>query len=167
LIGKTESMMSLIDRTIQSVKRISSELRPGLLDDLGLTAALEWQAKEFEGHTGINCDVNLGPEDVDVDQIAATAIFRIFQETLTNIARHANATRVKITLAEKGNYLVLRVKDNGKGITRAETWNSQSFGLIGMRERALTLRGDVDISGKPNLGTTLTLTVPMEQPAAT
>jgi signal transduction histidine kinase len=163
LIRKTESMMTLIDMTIQSVKRISSELRPGLLDDLGLTAAVEWQASQFKEHTGISCDLTLESEDMDVDQGSATAIFRIFQETLTNVARHAGATQVDVSLKKDNSNLLLTVKDNGKGITRSQLSNSRSFGLIGMRERALTLGGDVSITGKRNKGTTLVLRVPVER----
>ena len=100
LISKTESMLKLVDSTIQTVRRISSELRPGVLDDLGLIAAIEWQAQDFENRTGITCDFSSSVEEIGLDRDRSTAVFRIFQETLTNVSRHAKATRVKISLEE-------------------------------------------------------------------
>ena len=155
LIDKTESMSKLIDTTIQTVQRLSARLRPGLLDDLGLAAAIEWQAKEFENRTGIKCELTLGFDDVLLDRDLSTAIFRIFQETLTNVARHANATSVKISLKEEPGKLVLEVTDNGKGITEKQISDPKSFGLIGMRERVRIFKGEVKISGIGGEGTTV------------
>lgn len=157
---KTHSMEALIDATIRTVQRLSGELRPGLLDDLGLAAAIEWQAGEFQKRTGIACDVRLGLAETTLSRDHATAIFRIYQETLTNVIRHARATRVSILLLAQENRLILEVKDNGRGITEEETRGAKAFGLIGMRERVLALKGELAISGRPGQGTTVTVTVP-------
>ena len=155
LSEKTKSMDKLIDSTIHTVKRISAELRPGVLDDLGLVAAIEWQAEEFQSRTGISCNVKVDPQDLMVDQDRSTAIFRIFQETLTNVARHAHATRVSVVLKERGERLTLRVRDNGTGITEEQIVAPQSFGLIGIRERVHPWGGKVSIKGIPGKGTTV------------
>lgn len=158
---RTKSMLSLVDSTIQTVKRISSELRPGVLDHLGLAAAIEWQAKEFEKHTGISCDVSVDPEDIVLDRQHSTPIFRIFQEALTNVARHAKATMVRISLHEKDDGIALQVEDNGKGITKKQMNNPQSFGLIGIQERVHFLNGEIRIKGTRNKGTSLTIHIPL------
>jgi PAS domain S-box-containing protein len=159
LIAKTRSMNELIDTTIRTVKRISAELRPGMLDDLGLVAAIEWQAEEFQDRTGINCHITVDPEDLALDQDHATAIFRIFQETLTNIARYARATMVTVNLKKKAGTLTLQVMDNGIGITEEQIRDSKSFGLIGMRERVHPWEGTVSIKGTPGEGTTVEVKV--------
>jgi signal transduction histidine kinase len=160
---KTRSMVGLIDSGIQEVRRISTELRPALLDHLGLVAALECEAKDFENRWGINCTFSSHLEDVKLDDDRATAIFRIFQETLTNVARHAYATHVKAGLCQENGHLTLEVRDNGKGITEKELSDPKSLGLLGMRERALVLGGSVKIGGCPRNGTTVTLVVPSDQ----
>jgi signal transduction histidine kinase len=153
LLEKTQSMIDLVNTTIQTVKRISAELRPGILDDLGLVAAIEWQADEFHNRTGINCDVTVDPQDIMMDQDRSTAIFRIFQETLTNVARHAQASKVTVSLKEKAGTLILRVRDNGRGITEEQISSPQSFGLIGMKERVHPWGGKVSFKGIPGKGT--------------
>jgi PAS domain S-box-containing protein len=160
---RTESMLSLVDSTIQTVKRISSELRPGVLDHLGLAAAIEWQAKEFEKHTGISCDVSVDPDDIVLDRQHSTTIFRIFQEALTNVARHAHATQVRISLHERDDRITLHVDDNGKGITKKQINNPQSFGLIGIQERVHFLNGEIKIKGTRNKGTSLAIHIPLEK----
>ncbi len=160
LIEKTRSMGKLIDDTIRTVKRISAELRPGVLDDLGLVAAIEWQAEEFQNRTGINCRVNVDPDELAVDQERSTAIFRIFQETLTNVARHARATKVTVSLVNKTASLKLRVADNGVGISERQILDSKSFGLIGMRERVHLWGGRVVIKGRRGKGTTVEVDLP-------
>lgn len=162
LLEKTTSMSDLIDMTIYTVRRISSELRPGLLDDLGLQAAIEWQAKEFGSRTGITCKVSFDPETVNPDQERSTAVFRIFQETLTNVVRHAEATEVHAVLKATPEMLTMTVKDNGAGITQEEIRNSKSFGLIGMQERALLFGGAIIIKGVHNRGTTVTVNIPID-----
>lgn len=160
IAGKTESMLKIIDKTIMTVKKICTELRPGVLDDLGLTAAIEWQAGEFEDRSGIICNLTMEPDEIIIDRDRSTAIFRIFQETITNVARHSNATEVKISLIQRNGYLEMEVKDNGRGIREAEIKSTKSFGLIGMKERTLLLGGDFHISGVQDEGTTVTLRVP-------
>jgi signal transduction histidine kinase len=162
LSEKTKSMSKLIDSTIQTVKRISAELRPGILDDLGLVAAIEWQAEEFQNRTGISCNFTVDPQDLTIDQDRSTAIFRIFQETLTNVARHARATRVAVSLKERAGKLTLRVMDNGIGITEEQISDSRSFGFIGMRERVIPWNGKISFKGIPDKGTTVIVRVGLD-----
>ncbi len=159
---KTESMLKLIDKILQTVSRISSELRPGLLDDLGLHEAMEWQADEFQKRTDINSTLSFNTKKA-IDQERATTIFRIFQETLTNVTRHAKAKNIVVSLKEKNNDLILEVKDDGRGITEAEITNSEAFGLIGIRERVHFWKGTVNIKGSPDKGTAVTVNIPMER----
>jgi PAS domain S-box-containing protein len=162
-VKKVESMLKLVDTTIQSVRRISTKLRPGVLDDLGLTAAIEWQAQDFQTRTGIQCEFNPNLREIDLDRDRSTTVFRIFQETLTNVARHASATRVNICLNEEAAGLVLIVEDNGRGIKEREISDPKSLGLLGMRERALIFGGEVTISGAPGKGTTVMLRIPLQE----
>lgn len=156
------SMIKLVDDTVRSIQRISTELRPGILDDLGLTEAIKWQASEFTNRTGIRCTVSLSKEEFPLDQDRATVVFRIFQETLTNVARHASATRVAVALNEKYGKLYMKIKDNGIGINQRQISGSKSLGLIGIRERAYSLGGSVKISGVSGKGTTVILTIPID-----
>jgi PAS domain S-box-containing protein len=157
---REESIMTLIDETIQSVRRISTELRPGILDDLGLVAAIEWAAEEFEARTGTKCRLELPHDDIVIDQERATALFRIFQETLTNVARHANASQVDVRLAGARGSLILEIHDNGKGIGAEQLSAGSSLGILGMRERALLLGGEFAISGARGQGTTVSVRIP-------
>lgn len=158
---RTDAMLSLIDKTIQSVKKISTELRPGLLDDLGLSAAIEWQSDEFQKRTGIHCTVVTDPSEITLDRERNTAIFRILQETLTNVARHAEATEVHIHLQKSIDQIELQVVDNGKGITQEQLTNPQSFGLLGIRERVTIFGGMITITGVPGKGTTVIVKIPV------
>ncbi len=162
LHDKIKAMSGLVDRTIESVHRISADLRPGLLDDLGLVAAMEWQAKEFSARSGIACEADLEAEDVPLDKEPATAVFRIFQETLTNVARHSNATKVFVRLETKGDKVILEVTDNGRGITQKQINDPKSFGIMGMRERALLWGGDVQVIGSRSRGTTVKVSIPLK-----
>jgi signal transduction histidine kinase len=162
LLEKAKTLPKLVDANVHLVQRISSELRPGLLDNLGLSAAIEWQAGQFQDRTGIECDVFFQPDDIVLDQTRSTAIFRIFQETLTNIARHANATKVKIILNENPAEVELTVCDNGKGIIEQEISDPKSFGIMGIKERVLSLGGVVEINGLEKKGTTITVRIPTE-----
>jgi signal transduction histidine kinase len=164
VVSRAKSMSELIDSTIHTVRRIAADLRPGILDNLGLVAAVEWQASEFQTRTGINCRVNNTLRDAAIAAESATAVFRIFQETLTNVARHAQATAVSVDLGEQEGRIVLQVADNGRGIDLAEVTQSKSVGLLGMRERAAILGGDLVISGAPGQGTSVILSVPLEVP---
>jgi len=128
---------------------------------LGLAAALEWQAQDFQTRTGIPCHIVLSQERLIVDNERSTAIFRIFQESLTNVARHANATRVEARLEMIRNQLFFEVRDNGRGFDREEAKKRKSLGLVGMQERALLIQGELHIEGIPGAGTTLTLRIPL------
>jgi PAS domain S-box-containing protein len=158
---KVAGMMSLTDTTVNTVRRIASELRPFALDDLGLTEAVEWQAGQFQARTGIvvSCDCHL--ENVELSREQATAVFRIFQEALTNVLRHARATRVEVALKSEAGGLVLTVGDDGRGITAEELSGSRTLGLLGMRERANLVGGELDIRGEEGGGTTVTVRIPV------
>ena len=158
---KLQSMVTLINETIETVHNVSEDLRPGILDDFGLSAAIEWQAEEFQRRTGMECRINLTPIEFDLSKEKSTNLFRIVQESLTNVIRHANATKVEIELNEKNGILLLEVADNGKGISRAAISNPKSFGLIGIKERVHSLGGDVNIAGTPDEGTRLTVKMPI------
>lgn len=158
---KVKSIRGLIDVSIQTVKRVSTGLRPLVLDELGLCPAIEWQAGEFQRRTGIVCEVDIEPDYPKFDQEISTALFRIMQEALTNVVRHAGAKRVSVRLRVEGEGVVLKVEDNGKGIGREKVHSPHSFGLIGMRERARAYGGAVEITGSPKRGTTLLVTIPI------
>jgi signal transduction histidine kinase len=157
---KAASILNLLDRAIKSVRRISTELRPGILDDLGLPAAIEWAAEEFQSRTGIECGLTLPKIDLRLDPECATALFRIFQETLTNVARHAHATHVDVHLAEGPAGLMLEVRDNGRGATPEQLAAPASLGIRGMRERALLLSGELLVRGRAGHGTIVTVRLP-------
>jgi signal transduction histidine kinase len=162
LIAKARALTAHVDSTIQMVRRIATELRPGILDHLGLAAALEWQANEFQTRTGIKCDVQIRLPDMSLDPELNTTFFRIFQETLTNIIRHAGATEVGVELKEKDGQIIMEVKDNGRGISKNEITNTRSMGLLGMRERAALLGGKFRIGPLPHgSGTKVTVSVPL------
>jgi PAS domain S-box-containing protein len=163
LHDKMRSMVELVDKTGKTVQKISAELRPGLLDDLGLAAAIEWQTEEFQRRTGILCEVSLDPDDFIASQDVSTAIFRIFQETLTNIVRHASASHVDVTLHDKDSEITLRVSDNGRGITEEQVFHPQSLGILGIRERVDLFSGTVSIIGSPKKGTTITVRIPYDK----
>ena len=157
LLDKTRQMTSLIDLTLLSVRRIATELRPGILDDLGLEAAIEWQGQEFETRTGIRCEFMSKLRATKIPPEYSTPVFRIFQETLTNVSRHAHATRVSVTLETDRGALRLEVKDNGKGINMEELARSQNLGILGMKERALLMGAELSIKGTQGQGTSVTL----------
>jgi|SRR6202165_539608 PAS domain S-box-containing protein len=161
LRAKVDLTMQLVDNMIGTLRRIASELRPRMLDDLGLPSALEAQAQEFESRTGIHCSVTLpqGPLVLDADR--STAIFRIFQESLTNVARHAHATQVEARLERQQDQLIFQVHDNGKGFDAEQTSARRSLGLVGMQERALLLNGEFKIEGALGSGTTMMLRIPL------
>ena len=164
LIAKAKALTAHVDSTIQMVRRIATELRPGILDHLGLAAALEWQANEFQNRTGIKCDVQVRLAEAILDPELNTTLFRIFQETLTNIIRHAGATHVTVELKQIGGQIILEVRDNGRGISREEITNTQSMGLLGMRERAALLGGRFRIGALPRgKGTKVKVSVPLQR----
>ncbi len=154
-------MFALIDGTINVVRRISSELRPSILDDLGLAEAVEWQLDQFQTRTGMICRLNRLAENLEFDRNQSTAVFRIFQEALTNVLRHAEATSVDVTMDIDASGFELEVKDNGKGLTDDQQRAGVSLGLLGMKERAQLIGGTVDIAGAPGEGTTVRLRIPL------
>jgi signal transduction histidine kinase len=160
LVGKTEAMSALVESTIRAVRRIATGLRPEVLDDMGLVAGIDWQAKEFQMRTGIRCRVKLPAEGTPFGAEQSLATFRIFQEILTNVARHSQATRLDVELSVADGRLRLAVADNGIGMPEAQADGRRSLGLLGMQERALRLGGEVSIVGAPGKGTRVTLALP-------
>lgn len=158
---KTQAISHGIDRIINSVRRISSGLRPEVLDEIGLGAAIDWQAREFQRRTGVRCLVEMPPHFTNPDKERSTALFRIFQELLTNVARHANATRVDVRLEDADDgALRLTVSDNGRGIRSVEHESPTSLGFLGLRERVLAFGGTLDVNGEDGKGTTVSVTIP-------
>ena len=160
LAEKVGSMFLLIDETIGSVRKIASGLRPELLDEAGLAAAIGWHARDFQQRTGIRCIVDAPPDSDGLDPERSTAVFRVFQEVLTNVARHANATRVDVLMRTEEAGLTLEVRDNGKGIASAALHDPKSLGLLGMRERVLPFAGSIEISASRGKGTRVVVSVP-------
>lgn len=158
---KLATTVRLADTMIETVQKISHELRPSVLDNLGLPAALQFEARQFQERTGIACELSPVPDHLVVRPDQATGIFRIFQEILTNVARHARATRVCVEFGQSGGTLLLRVSDNGCGISAEAISDPCSLGLLGMSERAFLMGGSVDIRGQPGQGTTVTLAIPL------
>ncbi|MEA3210733.1 MAG: hypothetical protein QOE70_3790 [Chthoniobacter sp.] len=156
------AMKELIDQSITSVQRISSDLRPGLLHELGLVAALSWQAKQFTERSGIHCHFEPPEEELTLDDRHAIALYRAFQEALTNVARHAQATAVESCLRRSEKHLVLEVRDDGRGIPPGAINDPHSFGLMGIRERALSFGGQASFASVPGQGTTVTVSIPLE-----
>lgn len=155
----TEELLEMSDDAIQTVKKICMDLRPPILDDLGISEAIVWQVKEFTNRTGIECEFEDNLDCFEPDLERSTTLFRIFQETLTNVVRHAGATKVYVTLSESNEGIILKVRDNGCGISSSQVSNIRSLGLLGMRERAMVWGGNVQINGVPNDGTTVTFNI--------
>jgi signal transduction histidine kinase len=162
MLKRIRSTRQLADSMIQSIRRISTELRPAVLD-LGLAAAVEWQVQEFQARSGIQCKVRLLTHEVFAPDVSTT-LFRILQETLTNVARHAKATRVEVVKQKRRDRVVLMIRDNGRGFDEENPSVSKSLGLLGMRERAAILGGQVNISSAPGKGTTVTAWIPLPSP---
>jgi len=158
---KITDMIKLVEETIDSVRRIAAKLRPAVLDELGLDAAIEWHVKEFTQQTGIHCVVNSAPQPLNLSPEQSIGLFRILQEALTNVARHANATRVQISLKTEGTQLRLEIQDNGKGIAESQLAQVRSLGILGMEERARLLGGEVKITGAPRQGMTVRVEIPI------
>jgi PAS domain S-box-containing protein len=160
LIEKAQSIREQIDQTVQTMRRIAAELRPRVLDDFGLAAAIEWQAAEFESRSGIRCTIERELPEMDLDRERSTALFRILQEALTNVARHSEASLVTICLEDCDDAAVLHVQDNGKGLPPEHAPGTRSLGLFGMRERAHVFGGRVMIASEPGRGTRVTVHIP-------
>ncbi len=167
VLARLKESIQLINDGVTSVRAICSGLRPGVLDDLGLAAAIEWQASEFAARNGVRCQVSVPPVDLHLDGDRATAAFRIFQECLTNVIRHAQAKSVSISLYQEDENIRLIVEDDGIGFCESDLSNSLgSLGLLGMKERAQFCGGNVHISSSPGHGTTVTIRVPVDAPGA-
>jgi signal transduction histidine kinase len=161
LTARADSVFKLIDDTIQTMRRIASGLRPEALDHLGLIAGIEWHLRDFRRRSGIRCELSLPHEMPALDSERSLAVFRIFQELLTNVARHAAATRIDIDMRVEAGALVLTVADNGKGITESSARSPKSLGLLGIRERLHPFGGTAHISGSPGRGTKATVSIPL------
>jgi PAS domain S-box-containing protein len=167
VLARLQESIQLINDGVKAVRTICSGLRPGVLDDLGLAAAIEWQANEFASRNGVECLVSVPPVDLHLDGDRATATFRIFQECLTNVIRHAQAKTVRVALCEENENIVLIVEDDGIGFNEFNLSNSfGSLGLLGMKERAQFCGGDVQITSSPGIGTTVIVRVPVDVPRA-
>jgi signal transduction histidine kinase len=155
------SMLELVERSIHTVSAIVSDLRPPALDQLGLIAALEWHVESFARRTGLRCEFTTAADLHELDNGRATSVFRMFQEMLTNVERHADANHVTVTVRREENDLTLSVRDNGRGVSAEKTLAPSSVGLLGMRERAALLGGSLTIESTPRAGTTVTTTIPL------
>jgi signal transduction histidine kinase len=161
LVDQIKSLGETVDDTIKTVRRIAADLRPGILDELGLKAAIEWQVEAFANKMGVEYELSLSFDDTGLDRNLSTALFRILQEALTNIARHANATNVYVDVREGGGLVIMSVEDNGAGAERNEIDVRKSLGLLGIRERAGMLKGEAHISIDKKKGTTLFVKIPV------
>jgi len=162
VISKTSSAKTIVDQAIRTVKKITSELRPGLLNDLGIVAAIEWQVTEFINRTGIQVKLSINPSEFNLQSDLSTTIFRITQESLTNITNHSNATKVKLAIKKNKSLIEVSISDNGVGITEEQINDYNSFGIIGIKERVNSFNGKIEISSLPGKGTTLDIFIPIK-----
>jgi signal transduction histidine kinase len=160
LLDGIESMIKSIDVSVPEIRRLAMELRPGVLDELGFVAAIEWHLHDFQKRTGITCQWISSVKYINVGIDLSTALFRIFQEALTNVARHSGATEVRAYLRAGEQSFVLEVEDNGKGFEKENLLSSESLGFMGMKERVQMFGGSVTITGKPGIGTKVTVNIP-------
>jgi two-component system sensor histidine kinase UhpB len=160
---KIRAMNTEVDSTIAEVQRLAAELRPGVLDDLGLVAAIEWQCQDFERRSGIRCLCEAAFDQIEISPSRATAAFRICQEALTNVARHAKATFVRVLMKKTDDHVLIEIQDNGQGIPPEKLNDASSLGLLGMKERSMAIGGLLDIAGWPGKGTTVTLRLRCEE----
>jgi signal transduction histidine kinase len=163
LNAKIHTVLEQIDTTMKSMRAIINNLRPTVLD-LGLNAAIEWQVRDFQRRTGIECGLTMEEEDLVLDDNRATALFRILQESLSNVIRHARANRVDVELHQKGKHVTMKVVDDGVGTFPNCRRKANSFGLIGIKERISAFGGKFDISTGEGKGTTLVISIPMDGP---
>jgi PAS domain S-box-containing protein len=157
---KVAQMLAMLDTSVASVRRIAADLRPLVLDDLGLVPAIEWVVQSFTQRTGVPCELLLD-ESLELDEPFATGVFRIVQESLANVAKHAQATQVEVQLEAHGDYLMLRVQDDGVGFRTSDPRKPQSLGLVGLRERAALMRGEVKVESSPGAGTRIEARIPV------
>ena len=165
LSEKLNAMQNQLDETVAATRRISADLRPLMLDDLGLIPATEWLAQNFSERTGIPCRLHIQPTDIELGEPHASALYRILQESLTNVARHAKATRVEVSLERADGTLLLTVRDDGRGFRPAEARARKTFGLLGLRERTVLLGGETSVASEPGHGTTVSVRIPVKSEA--
>ena len=163
LPGKIAQMVNLVKSIIQKVRQLSQALRPSVLDNLGFSEAVTWQAREFEKRSNIECKLSIQPQEIHLNDTISSALFRVFQEVLTNVSRHSNATIVTVDLKKKHDELWFKIRDNGVGITKEQIVNPNAFGLTSIRERINFLNGTIEISGKHKIGTSITIYVPLKK----
>ncbi|MFN0109649.1 MAG: sensor histidine kinase [Blastocatellia bacterium] len=167
LLPRTQDMQHLIDRTMVVMREIATELRPSILDNLGLIAAIEWHAETFQERTGIECFIRADFDDKGITDNLATAVFRILQESLTNVLKHSEATEVSISLTQSDGNLLMSVQDNGNGFSEDSINKPHAMGVIGMRERALAFSGEVNIRNAPGGGTIVSIVIPLNHHEST
>jgi signal transduction histidine kinase len=160
---RTQSMMDLVDTTIKSVQRIAMDLRPPILDAFGLCEAIAWQAKEYEKRFSLKFDLNCLQSHLELNEDLKTTFFRVFQESITNVVRHAEASKVNVSMDHQNDQLVMKIGDNGKGIQKDQVEGSSSLGLIGIRERIRYWDGEVFFHGAPEKGTTVEIRIPVSK----
>ena len=160
LRNRVDSMQGLLGRTVDTVRRISEDLRPGMLDDLGLAAAIEYHVQKFSAQAGIECELSMNQTEFDLEEQIATTLFRIVQESLTNVARHSGASRVTVNLRELENKIFLIVQDNGQGLLSGQDSRRKTYGLLGMRERVRMLGGTLDIFNEAGAGVRVEACIP-------
>ena len=163
LKSKIESMTQTIDETIKSVQHIATELRPPILDAFGICEAISWQANEFQKRHGLKFDLKLSQSQVEIDKSLQTSLFRVFQEAVINILRHANASQVKVNMSYEKRNLIFIIEDNGIGIKKRDLESPESLGLIGIKERVYPWHGQVNFEGPPGKGTRVTVIIPFKQ----
>jgi signal transduction histidine kinase len=162
--AKLTDMLAMVDGMVASTRRIAADLRPLLLDDLGLLAAIEWLVQNFIQRTGVSCTL-LADENLELQEPYATAVFRIVQEALANVAKHAGATEVTVVIDTLPSAISLAVRDNGRGFATQEPRKPQSLGLMGLQERALLLKGSVELHSAPGQGTRVEVSIPWPEGA--
>jgi signal transduction histidine kinase len=161
LLERTAAMRRLLDFTVATTRRISADLRPLVLDDLGLGSAAEWLTQHLCERANVRCELQLDPGLAGLGEPYASALFRVMQESLTNVAKHARASRVEVRLERDGDWAVLTVRDDGIGMSAGDESKPRSFGLRGIRERVLVLGGEVRVAGQPGSGTTVIVRIPL------
>jgi len=159
--SKLEAMQKLLDESVTATRRIAADLRPLILDDLGLVAAVEWLTQRFAERSGTACAVTISPQDLELDEPYATAVFRILQEALSNVARHAKASRVDVEIARSDSEVRVRVQDDGCGFEAALPRKTNSFGLVGLRERSHLVDGVLEIASATGRGTLIEVRIPL------
>jgi signal transduction histidine kinase len=162
LLDKIQAITALIDDTVKTVRRIATELRPSILDDVGLLAAVEWLTQDFQSRTTIRVTLDSNIDDLRIDPDSSIAVYRAVQESLTNVARHAEASTVEVRIEHQRDLLTVLIRDNGRGFDPADLSKSKSLGLAGMRERVRGVGGEVEIQGRPGLGTRVTIDIPLD-----